>query len=268
MIDAELGIVIDVLNDSSYTSALGIRLYALAAELSRMAGWASFDAGLHAAAQRYWISALHLAHAADDRLLGANILKSMSLQCYDFAMPAEALALAQSAYAGSEDSQPRAKAMLALREARAHAALKDAKSCERLIREAEASFGSLRFPDDHPAWLTYFDQSEYYAQMGTCYLDLGDSRRADFYLQQSLSLAPDTKIRDRATYVIRRAAAQAASGEMDEAAHLIKEAVPLIHQAPSERNLQRIHRTREKITFSGSDPRGEELDEQLAGLVA
>lgn len=79
--------VVDVLDRSTYTAVVGQRLYALAAELGRMAGWASFDAGLHAAAQRYWLAALHAAHAAADRLLGANILKSMSLQCYDFGRP-------------------------------------------------------------------------------------------------------------------------------------------------------------------------------------
>lgn len=106
LIDALLGRVVDVLDQSSYTAAMGQRLYFLAAELGRMAGWASFDAGLHAEAQRYWLAALHAAHAAGDRLLGSNILKSMSLQCYDFDQPHEALALASSAYQGREGGQP------------------------------------------------------------------------------------------------------------------------------------------------------------------
>src|SRR5262249_24715759 len=78
LIDAELGMVAQVLSGSSYTAAAARRLHALAAELGSLAGWASFDAGLHAAAQRYWLAGLHAAHAANDRALGANILKSMS----------------------------------------------------------------------------------------------------------------------------------------------------------------------------------------------
>lgn len=113
LIHAELGMVVDVLDRSAYTTAVGRRLYALAVELGRMAGWASFDAGLHAAAQRYWLAALHAADAADDRLLGANILKSMSLQCYDFDHPREALELARSAHEGAQGATPRAAAMLA-----------------------------------------------------------------------------------------------------------------------------------------------------------
>src|SRR5690606_23350507 len=72
LIDAELGIVAEVLANGSCSMVLRRRLYALAGELGRMAGWCAFDAGAHAAAQRYWSAALHAAHSADDRLLGAN----------------------------------------------------------------------------------------------------------------------------------------------------------------------------------------------------
>jgi len=268
LIDAELGVVVDVLDRSSYTAAVGTRLYCLAAELGRMAGWASFDAGLHAAAQRYWVAALHAAHAAGDRVLGANILKSMSLQCYDFALPTEALALARSAFAGAKGATPRAAAMLALREARAHAALGDAAACEELLTQADALFGRAVASDDDPAWLGYFDESEFNAQVGTCYLDLQNPGKADGYFSRTLRLAPATKIRDRATYVIRRASAQAQLGNADRAAALIADAVPLIREAPSERNVRRIFRARERLPFAKTDPRGRELDDKLAVLVA
>jgi tetratricopeptide (TPR) repeat protein len=260
--------VVEVLEHSRYAAALGQRLHALAAELGRMAGWASFDAGLHAAAQRYWIGALHAAHASGDRMLGANVLKSMSLQCYDFALPHEALALAQSAYAGTKQSIPRARAMLALREARAHAALGDANACVSLVSAAEKALGKAQSQDENPAWLNYFDDSEFYAQVGTCFLDLGQHRRADEYFSKTLELAPETKVRDRATYVIRRASAQASIGNSDKAANLISTAIPLIREAPSERNTQRIFRAREKLQFSKNDVRAQVLDEQLAELVA
>jgi len=157
LIDAELGMVVDVLKRSTYTAAVGKRLYRLAAELGKMAGWASFDAGLHAGAQRYWVAALHAAHAAGDRPLGANILKLMSLQCYDFALPNEALALARGAYAGARQAMPRAAAMLALWEARVHAALGDAAACENLIARADDLYGRGAAADDGPARLPHLD---------------------------------------------------------------------------------------------------------------
>ncbi|MFF3855733.1 transcriptional regulator [Micromonospora sp. NPDC002575] len=268
LIHAELGMVVDVLDRSAYTTAVGRRLYALAAELGRMAGWASFDAGLHAAAQRYWLSALHAAHAADDRLLGANILKSMSLQCYDFDRPREALELARSAHEGARGATPRAAAMLALREARAHAAIGDATACERLLKEADAEFDRVASTDAEPAFLGYFDESEFNAQVGTCYLDLGRPREADVYLSRTLRLVPTTKVRDRATYVIRRASAQAQLGDADHAASLLAEAIPLIREAPSERNLRRVVRARQRLPFTKIDPRARALDAQLATLGA
>jgi hypothetical protein len=119
-----------------------------------MAGWASFDAGLHAGSQRYWVAGLHAAHAAGDRLLGANILKLMSIQCYDFALPSKALALARGAYAGARQAMPLAAAMLALWEARVHAVLGDAAACENLIARADDLYGRGRGgADDVPAWL-------------------------------------------------------------------------------------------------------------------
>ncbi|MFC7527553.1 transcriptional regulator [Actinoplanes sp. GCM10030250] len=268
LIDAELGMVVEVLEQSSYTAVVGKRLYRLAAELGRMAGWASFDAGMHAAAQRYWVAALHAAHAANERLMGANILKSMSLQCYDFSLPREALALASSAYTGAVTATPRAAAMLALRLARAHAALGEATACERVISEADTLFANYDAGDDDPAWLAYFDESEFYAQIGTCYLDLKKPRKADAYLIKTLRLASRSKVRDQATYVIRRASAQMQLKNADRANSLLQKAIPLIQQAPSERNVRRLVRARERLPFSNSDPRTRHLDDQLSALVA
>lgn len=274
LIDAELGIVAEVLANGSCSMVLRRRLYALAGELGRMAGWCAFDAGAHAAAQRYWSAALHAAHSADDRLLGANILKSMSLQCYDFDQPGEALALARSAYEGAgEATTPRTRAMLALREARAHAALGDRGACERLLTAADSAMAQAGPRDADPAWLSYFDDAEVYGQIGTCYLDLGqrDPARltaADSYLARTLEMLPEAKVRDRATYLTRRASAQARLGNVDHACQLMGETVPLVHAAPSERNAQRLLRVRGRLPSGRRDARVRELDEQLATLTA
>ncbi|MEU1969425.1 transcriptional regulator [Micromonospora sediminicola] len=268
LIDAELGMVVEVLERSTYSENLGQQLYRLAAELGRMAGWASFDAGLHAAAQRYWVAAMYAAHVAGDRVLGSNVLKSMSLQCHDFGLPNEALALAQAANQKLDRSAPRVAAMFSLREARAHAALRDAPACERLLARADTLFAAAGTSDEEPSWLAYFDEAEFYAQIGTCYLDLGNAAKADDFLEKNLRLAPETKVRDRATYTTRRAAASAQLGNPDEAADLLSEAVVLIRQAPSSRNVRRVHQVRKLIRLPKDDVRLEELDESLATLIA
>ena len=104
--------------------------------------------------------------------------------------------------------------------------------------------------------------------MGSCYLDLGRPREADSYLGRTLRLAPATKVRDRATYVILRASAQVQLGDEDCAASLVAEAIPLIREAPSDRNVRRAVQARQRLPLGKTDPRGHELDEQLAALGA
>ena len=98
--DAEMRLVADLLNHSACPEWLEQRMFAVAAELGRIAGWASFDSGFEAAAERYWVAALRAAHLAGDPALGANILKSMSLQAMDAGRPADALAIAAAAHEG------------------------------------------------------------------------------------------------------------------------------------------------------------------------
>jgi len=82
LVQAHLQQVLELLEQHRYSEAVGRRLHATAGELLRLAGWLSFDSGHHPTAQRYWVSALHAAHAAGDRALGANILGFMSMQAY------------------------------------------------------------------------------------------------------------------------------------------------------------------------------------------
>lgn len=268
LIDAELGMVAQVLSGSSYTTATARRLHALAAELGSLAGWASFDAGLHAAAQRYWLAGIHAAHAANDRALGANILKSMSRQCYDFAQPKEALQLARSAHTGvGAAATPRTRAMLALREAQAHAALGDRAACERLFGTAETALAQAATTADDPDWVWDFDEAEFYGEVGTCYLDLKAPAKAEQYLDQTLTLLPPSRVRDQAAYVVRRASAQLGLGNLDRSCSLVTEAVPLIQQAPSKRNVQRLMRVRARLPLPKNDPRAQELDSKLAAFV-
>ncbi|TQF06322.1 transcriptional regulator [Kitasatospora acidiphila] len=268
LMDAELSIVTEILAKSSYSAAAGRRLHRLAAELGRIAGFASFDAGLHAAAQRYWLSALHAAHTSDDRAIGANILKSMSLQCYDFGRLQEALGLAVSAAEGAVRAAPRTEAMLMLRQARAEAALGNRAACDRALVSADRAFGRISVTDAEPSWTKYFDEAEFHAQVGTCHLDLQRASEAERSFTTALALMPDNKVRDRATYIVRASSAQVLLGETEQAAELLTSALDLIHEAPSQRNIVRALRVREKLQLAKSDHRLIYLDSQLATLTA
>jgi len=97
LVRAQVRYVVDLLRDYSYTSEVGTRLHAAAAELLRLAGWLSFDSGRQADAQRYWLAALHSSHAANDRAVGANILGFMSCQAKDLGQYGDAIKLSEAA---------------------------------------------------------------------------------------------------------------------------------------------------------------------------
>jgi hypothetical protein len=268
LLDAELGIVTGLLDRSSYCAASGRRLYRLAAELSRIAGFASFDAGLHSAAQRYWTTGLRAAHCADDPAVAANILKSMSLQCYDHGMFRASLDLARTAVDGAGPVTARAQAMLLLRQARAEAACGNRVACDHVLAAAERAYARSAGSDGEPGWTAYFDEAEFHAQVGTCHIDLGRQADAGRSFASALALMPEAKARDRATYMIRLSSTQLALGEAEHATSQLLSAVELIHEAPSQRNIVRAKAVRDRLPFERTDPRAVQLDTGLATLVA
>ncbi|MCG6497015.1 tetratricopeptide repeat protein [Kitasatospora sp. A2-31] len=268
LLGAELDTVTGILKEASYSDRVGQRLLRLGAELARLAGWSSFDAGLHAAAQRYWASGLRSAHSAGDRALGANIIKSLSLQCYDHGLFADSRALAAAAVDGAGEVTPRTRAMLLLRQARAAAACGDRAECDRLLAAAETQMGRANVGDDDPAWTSYFDAAEFHAQTATCHADLGRPRLAQRHYVTALDLMPAAKHRDLATYTIQTARTHTALGDADHAVHLLETAVPMITAAPSQRNAARATAARAELPLTAKDPKVQRLDQLLATLAA
>lgn len=266
LVDAELQLVSQLLASGSYSEAVGRRLFCVAAELGRIAGWASFDAGFHAAAERYWAMALRSAHTGNDRPIGANILKCMSLQRVDAERSDEALVLARAAREGTKDAPARVVAMLTVRLARTHAVRGDAVECEQLLGEAETAMSRAE-DESSPSWAYYFDTAEYCAQVAACYLLLRRHTATDYWLTQSLELQPSERARDRATYLIWRAETVLSMGELEHACALVGQAAPDIAAAQSVRNQRRlsdIHRS----LMSYKHPAVTSMDEKIRNLVA
>lgn len=71
--------VTDLLQET-YPQDTTWRLFRLTAELAHLAGWMSYDVGMHPSAQKYYVLALHAAKEAGDRPFGALILSDMSRQ--------------------------------------------------------------------------------------------------------------------------------------------------------------------------------------------
>lgn len=265
--DAELRLVTDLLSKGTYTEQLGGRMFSIAAELGRVAGWSSFDAGYHAAAERYFMAALRASHAAGDRLIGANVLKCMSLQLVEADRPHEGLAIALAAQAGAEQAPPRIVAMMTVREARMRAVLGETMECERLLVAAESAMNRA---DKHevPGWASYFDQAEYCAQVATCYLLLRRNQATDRWFGQALELQPPERRVDRATYLMQRAEAVLGLGDVDHACILVGEAVSPIAAARSARHRRRLRDLQARLNEHIHRPAVAELDERVRTLIA
>jgi len=195
LVRAQVRYVVDLLRDHSYTEGVGARLHGAAAELLRLAGWLSFDSGHQPQAQRYWLAALHSAHAANDRAAGANILGFMSCQAKDLELYDDAIKLSEAARRGYSGTSPRVKAILNLRAAQAYAQLREVTTCRAAIDSAYESLRDTTPDTNDPSWAYWLDEAQANEQIGYCYLRLEDWGRARGHLRTALRLQgnPDTR---------------------------------------------------------------------------
>ncbi|MDT0307291.1 hypothetical protein RM780_09980 [Streptomyces sp. DSM 44917] len=266
---ADLHMVTELISHSSYSAALGQRLLRTAAELAYLAGWVAFDSGLHSAAQRHYLTALHAAHAADDRPLGANVLAGMAFQAALAGAPVEAVSLADTAEEHSGDTSPRVRAFLASRQARAHAVAGDERACARALNRAEQLLDTADTAAwQDPAWVYYFDSAELAAQAGACFVDLGQPEQAEPVLMRALADQAPSYVRDRTIYTIRLARARLQAGHLDHACDLAAQAAELAHSARSNRGSQEVSALRTSLQPFSSSPAVTALDERIAALAA
>ena len=198
LVRAHLRYVLELLDQRRYTDTVGRRLHATAGELMRLAGWLSFDSGCHPQAQRYWVAALHAAHAAGDRALGANIVGFMSEQAHDLRQIRESVTLAETAQAGYPGATPRVAAICALRAARAHAHDRATVECRRALDDAFNRLGGAPSSSGEPDWCYWLDEAQAHATAGYCYLRLEDWGRARPHLRSALRLQDASYAREGA----------------------------------------------------------------------
>ena len=99
----DMRLIVALLKNSSYTEEVGRRLYAVAAEFGRIAGWLAFETNQPALAQRYFMAALRSAHVSGDRAVGANVLGYMSIRAAFSDTPKDAVVLTESALNGARE---------------------------------------------------------------------------------------------------------------------------------------------------------------------
>jgi tetratricopeptide (TPR) repeat protein len=225
------------------------RLLRTAAELARLAGWASFDAGMLAASEAYFRAGLEAAQAVGDRTAGANIIKSMSLLYAESGRAQDALTLISTARQVTRSSPPRVRAMLAVREARVRALLGHTDQCDDLLG-ASASLleRALSSSGDSPPEIAYFGPAELAAQTAVCHQILGRHERTSRLLESAVEIQPHTRDRDRTTYLLWQAESALALRAVEHSCDLLRETIPAVRAASSVRNRSRLRAVRQQLT--------------------
>ncbi|MFI0899432.1 regulator [Streptomyces sp. NPDC020983] len=210
----------------SYGETQGRRLFGAVADLTRLAGWTSYDIGAHGLAQRYFVQALRLTQAAGDRLYGGYVLVTMSRQAVYLGHGREAVQLARVAQQGVGTSAPPAvRALLHAAEARGHGVLGETRACTAALARAERAYAAARPGDELPAWARFFDEAQLADEFGHCHRDLGQYRAAVAQAERSLQLRAPGYARSRLFCRAVLASARLALGEVDAACALGAEVV-------------------------------------------
>ena len=217
------------------------------ARLTQLAAWMSYDAGLHGLAQRYFIQALGLADAADDRLLAASILDAMSHQASFLGRYREAANMARAARLGTESvGVPILTAHFHVMEARALARIGDATACDRAMGAAVDHF-ERHTPGDGPDWIGYFDAAELAAELGHCHRDLGRPDRAIEYATAGPRSASGDYARSDFFVAMVLADAHLDRGDVDEGCRVAAQAIDVGESLESARCRSYVDEFRQRL---------------------
>jgi hypothetical protein len=207
------------------------RVFLAAAELAKIAASMAFDEGAHRIAQRHYVTAARLAKAGGNPSFGAVALAALARQSFDLGAPDDGLAVVQLAQRGTRaTATPRLTAMLATREAWAHAQLGDARRFRTAVDTAEDAHAASD-PASEPRWLRGLDTAELVGTIGARYRDLAryDQRHAQHavdYLGRAIEWRDPTRTRNRAFDLVSLGRAHLLIDEPDRAAATVREALP------------------------------------------
>ncbi|MFF1682910.1 regulator [Streptomyces sp. NPDC058256] len=227
----------------AYGEQTGRRLFAATADLTRLAGWTSYDIAAHGLAQRYFVQALRLSQAAGDRAYGSYVLVTMSRQAVYLGHGREAVQLARVAQQGVGSAAPPVmQAMLHAVEARGHGVLGEVRACTASLVRAERALEAARSGDEVPYWARHFDEAQLADEFGHCHRDLQQYRAAAQHAERSLQLRAPGYARSRLFCRVVLASARLGLGELDQACQLGAEAAG---QAAEMRSVRAVEYVRD-----------------------
>ncbi|MGV9264418.1 hypothetical protein ACWDRR_07120 [Kitasatospora sp. NPDC003701] len=265
---AELAMVAKLLELGGYDEELGRALYGTASRLARLAGWAAYDLGHEAAAQRAFVAALRAAHLSGDPRLGVGVvgcLVVLATQGGGGRGLDAVTALAGVVEAAGEALGPADRALQLGRMARGYGRRGEpeelAAAAGRAFAELGGAPGAGAGPDPDAdvgagggagtgtgagvgadadgdagrAAEVAQARADLAGMVGEGYLFLGDHRRAQALLTEAVAGLGPGRARARALLMVRLADSQRRTGRLREAADTADRARALAAGMQSER---------------------------------
>ncbi|MEV6984795.1 helix-turn-helix transcriptional regulator [Sphaerisporangium sp. NPDC051017] len=230
---------------ASCSEEVGRRLHLALADQHNLAGWTSFDVGLHGHARRHLSRALEQAKHAGDPSLAANILYRMGRVHLHLRRVEDALRFFQLGQICAQDASCELTvAMLCANEAWAYALLGDRKLA---LKSLERAYDEFNRADrlNAPSWVRFFGEADLKAAAGMMHSALardhaGHLVRAAELLSGSVRERSETYARSKVFELIALATAQLLLGDVENGVDNGNEAVTLVTQIRSIRTVDRL----------------------------
>ncbi|WP_371481580.1 hypothetical protein [Kitasatospora sp. NBC_00315] len=216
---AELAMVGKLLELGSYGEPLGRELYAAAARLARLVGWANYDMGNDAAAQRAFVAALRAAHVCGDPRLGVSVVGCLAVQATQTSggRGLDAVAMLSGALLAAGDVlTPRERALQLGRIARAYGRKGERSGVE------EAAARAVRALEGEPD--SRQERADLDGMVGEGYLFLDEHERARALLSGAVGVLGPARARAKALLMVRLADSYRRTGDRASAARSADEA--------------------------------------------
>ncbi|MER8104805.1 regulator [Kitasatospora sp. NPDC094016] len=253
-----------------YGEQIGRALFGAVADLTRLAGWTSFDIAAHGLAQRYFVQALRLSQAAGDRALGGYVLVTMSQQAVHLGHGREAVQLARVAQQGVGTAVPPVvQSLMHTAEARGHGLLGDVRACTTALVRSERALAAARVGDELPSWARYFDEAQLSDEFAHCYRDLQQWRTSAQHAEKSLRLRSPAYARSRIFCRLVLATARLGMGDLDEACTMATDALRAAGEMRSARSLEYVRDFHRRLTPYRGSPVARAFEEtaRQAGVI-
>jgi hypothetical protein len=241
------------------------RLLSAFANLSRFAGWLSFDLNDFDSGWYYYEQARTAAHEAQDTQLGALVLCHMSHLATWQQHPRVGIdhALAAQGWA-AHTGDPLLHAFSHDVAARAYALEGERDACFTALDRAERAVADAAALAPRHSLAYFYSQGQLEATRSHCYLRLHDAEGAATSGVRAFGLLDRSFVRNRAFTALRIGSAYLSTGEIDHAAKLVGQAARLAAQNGSARLVQEFRATYSHLRPWAKSRAVRDLEEETA----